>query len=190
MTFTSARLDTAPPADRVPTHRIAGCRYCDRYDRACGRHEPRCACVGRRNASDPHSAHCDLHAFHGVSTGPDAGNVTRTIAFTADGNGVTMTVSRVYGADRPLSSDDELLSFGDAAELHSALGELLYNPANDYSARPIRSGDTVNWTQRGLIDDVSERTATVKSVHGENAYVTDTETGVTTYVGVSQLRRA
>lgn len=180
------------PADRVPTHRIADCRYCARYNRACGRHEPRCACVGRRNESDPHSAHCDLHAFHGVTSGPDAGNVTRTIAFTADGNGITMTVSRVYGANRrPLSSDDEVLSFGDAAELHRALGELLYHRPNDYGARP-RAGDTVNWTQHtGLFgNEVSERTATVESVHGENAYVIDTETGVTTYVGVSQLRRA
>lgn len=178
-------------AHRVPTHRIADCRYCDRYNRACGRHEPRCACVGRRNESDPHSAHCDLHDFHGVTTGPDAGNVTRTIAFTADCNGVTMTISRVYGANRPLSKDNEMLSFADATELHRALGDLLHNPPNDYSARP-RSGDTVHWTQHtGLFgNDVSERTATVESVHGENAYVIDTETGVTTYVGVSQLRRA
>lgn len=31
----------APPAERVPTHRVADCRYCDRYGRACGRHESR-----------------------------------------------------------------------------------------------------------------------------------------------------
>lgn len=30
----------APPADRVPTHPQAGCQYCERYGRACGRHEP------------------------------------------------------------------------------------------------------------------------------------------------------
>jgi hypothetical protein len=30
---------TAPPADRIPTHRVADCRYCNRYQRACGRHE-------------------------------------------------------------------------------------------------------------------------------------------------------
>jgi len=103
-------------ADRVPTHRVAGCRYCDRYNRACGRHEPRCACVGRRNESAADSA----------------------------------------------------------------------------SARAIRSGDTVNWTRHTgrFGNDVSERTATVESVHGENAYVIDAETGVSTYVGVSQLRRA
>lgn len=29
----------APPADRVPTRRVAGCEYCHRYGRACGRHE-------------------------------------------------------------------------------------------------------------------------------------------------------
>ena len=29
----------APPADRVPTERAKGCRYCDRYRRACGRHD-------------------------------------------------------------------------------------------------------------------------------------------------------
>ena len=30
-----------PPADRVPTRRLANCRYCERYARACGRHELR-----------------------------------------------------------------------------------------------------------------------------------------------------
>lgn len=29
----------APAPQRVPTVREAGCRYCDRYGRACGRHE-------------------------------------------------------------------------------------------------------------------------------------------------------
>lgn len=55
----------APPADRIPTHRVVNCEYCRRYDRACGRHEPRCACVGRRSESDPHSVHCD-QAEHGI----------------------------------------------------------------------------------------------------------------------------
>lgn len=103
---------------------------------ACGRHTPRCACVGRRTESDPHSTHCDLHAFHGVTTA-EAGNVTRTIAFAADSNGITMTISREFGANRrPLSSDDEVLSFTDAAELHRALGELLHNPSNELQGAP------------------------------------------------------
>lgn len=29
----------APPVDRIPTRRMADCRYCVRYRRSCGRHE-------------------------------------------------------------------------------------------------------------------------------------------------------
>lgn len=166
MTFTPAG------AAHVPTRRVADCEYCDRYDSACGRHEP------PRVRADAHAAHVGPRSPRGISTGPDAGNVTRAISFTAGSNGITMTVSRTYGAGRKLSSSDEMLSFEDATELHRALGELLNDSA-------IREGDTVNWTP----DQGSELTAVVASVHGENAYVTDIETGLTTYVGVSQLRR-
>lgn len=60
----SDRQIPAPPATRVPTVWGDDCRYCTRYRRPCGRHEDLtiypagCACVGRRNASDPHSVHC------------------------------------------------------------------------------------------------------------------------------------
>lgn len=77
-----------------------------------------------------------------------------------------MTVSRTYGADRKLSSSDEMLSFEDATELHRALGAP--HPGSELTAVV---------------------TAVVASVHGENAYVTDIETGLITYVGVSQLHR-
>lgn len=40
----------APLADRVPTHRVVNCEYCNRYNRACGRHE---ALAGQ----DPHAAY-------------------------------------------------------------------------------------------------------------------------------------
>lgn len=33
------RYVPAPPADRVPVIRVSSCRYCNRYGRACGRHE-------------------------------------------------------------------------------------------------------------------------------------------------------
>jgi hypothetical protein len=71
-----------------------------------------------------------------------AGN--RTVGVTADGNGVTLNVRHIDARTGTVETvHPVVIGFGDAAELHAALGALLY--ANDYTAEPPlaqRAADT------------------------------------------------
>ena len=69
-------------------------------------------------------------AINGKSSPYRIGGPNRGVYFAATGDGITMCVVHVDAE----TTHTVVFDFTAAADLHRALGELLYNPANDHSA--------------------------------------------------------